>query len=101
MIKEKTGLAGALARVAQVTRLVRPAPAVPPPPYVKCAGCGKGGRDDQHVPDPDQFVRVKGETPGKEKAEGEIKTIDAAPVWCAPCGAWYHAIGCYSTHRHD
>jgi hypothetical protein len=100
VIKMKTGLAGILERAGQVTRLVRPAPAAAPPPYVKCAGCGKGGRGDQQVPDPDQFVKVKGETPGTEKAEGDIKLIDAAPVRCS-CGRWYHAIRCYSLHHHD
>lgn len=96
----KTGLAGVLDRIASVLRLVRPVDTAPHYPYTRCGGCGKGGRDDQHVPDPDQFVKVKGETPGKEKAEGDIKTIDAAPVWCAPCRKWYHAIKCYSLHRH-
>jgi hypothetical protein len=146
MIKMKTGLAGALQRAGQVARLVRPAPAVPPPPYVKCAGCGKGGRGDQQVPDPDQFTTKKGITPagdvvgnaaavpGKpavdvdavspvnwgafnsdpgaaaERASEEsarrggygpdIKLIDAAPIHCS-CGRWFHAIRCYSLHRHD
>lgn len=153
MIKMKTGLAGVLQRAGQVARLVRPAPTTPPPPYVKCAGCGKGGRNDQQVPDPDQFVKVKGENageaeeveegdvvgnaaavPGKpavdvdavgpvnwgafnsdpgaaaERASEEnarrggygpdIKLMDAAPIRCS-CGRWFHAIGCYSKHRHD
>ena len=99
MIKPKTGFAGVLERAGQVTRLVRPAPVATPPPFVKCGGCLKGGRNDQQVPDPDQFVRVKGEA--TEKAESDIKFTDAAPVWCPACGAWYHSIGCYSLHRHD
>lgn len=100
MIKLRTGLAGVLDRITSVVRLVRPVNTPPPPPYTRCTGCRKAGRDDQQVPDSDQFVKVKGETPGAEKTEGDIKLIDAAPVWCVPCGAWYHAIGCYSTHRH-
>jgi hypothetical protein len=105
MIKVKTGLAAVLERAAAVTRLVRPAPAVPPPPYVKCAGCHKGGRDDQQVPDPGQYKAVI-DTDGNPVPAGApgnsepVRLIDAAPVWCAPCGAWYHAVGCYSTHRH-
>lgn len=90
----------------------RPAPATAPPAYVKCAGCGRGGRPDQQVPDPAQFVNKLGSStgivgnaavvPAKTPDEGAaLRLTDAAPVWCAPCGAWYHAIGCYSLHRHE
>ncbi len=109
MIKLKIGGTDAfravLARVASVVQLVRPVDRPVPPPYTRCTGCGKGGRDDQQVPDPDQFTKVKtadgSGTPGTEKAEGDVKLIDAAPVWCWHCGSWFHAIGCYSTHRGD
>jgi hypothetical protein len=143
MIKEKTGLAGLLQRVADVARLVRPAPDRPVPPYVKCAACGQAGRDDQQVPDPAQFVNKPGQSgdvvgsaatvpaeapdpidvnwdafnvdPGaaaerlsqaraKREQDGtDVRLIDAAPVYCAApgCRAWFHAIGCYSLHRHD
>lgn len=141
MIKVKTGLAGVLQRVGQVVHLVRPAPAVTAPPFVRCASCRKGGRDDQQVPDPAQFTVKKGVTPAgdvvgnaaavpakapdpievniarlnlmpgveaarlsdeqakREKDGTAVKLTDAAPVWCEGCGAWYHAIGCYSRHR--
>lgn len=104
-VKEKTGLAGLLDRITSVVRLVRPVD-LPPPPYKTCAGCRQGGRDDQQVPDPDQYAR-KAKAVAKARADGqpepkdtEIETIDAAPVWCAPCGAWYHAVKCYSLHHH-
>lgn len=102
-------LAGLLERFTQVVRLVRPVGA-PAPAYVRCAGCRKGGRDDQGVPDPDQFMNKLGMSkdivgnaatvPGQTDA-AEVKLIDAAPVWCEDCRAWYHAIRCYSMHRHD
>lgn len=119
----------------------RPAPATTPPAYVKCAGCRRGGRDDQQVPDPAQFANKLGSSTGivgnaaavpakapdpievnvsrlnlapgveaarlsKEIADREkdgtlLRLTDAAPVWCATCHAWYHAIGCYSLHRHE
>jgi hypothetical protein len=132
----KTGLAGVLDRVATVLRLVRPVD-LPPPPYERCAGCRRSGRDDQHVPDPDQFNKPKAKVkqvgdpatvpadvdddtpswaafntdPGaaaerlsqtrarQEKEGSDVRLIDAAPVWCGTCRAWYHAIGCYSTHK--
>lgn len=86
-------------------RLARPAVAMPPP-FESCAGCRKAGRDDQQVPEPSQFTKIIGKAkvadldaapePVKEEA---IKLIDAAPVRCTTCGAWYHAVGCYSLHR--
>lgn len=142
----RTGLAGFLDRVTSVIRLVRPVDR-PPPPYKTCAGCRRGGRDDQHVPDPDQFTTKKGVTaegdvvgnpaavPGKPAVDvdaevdgfihygsgdpgiqaarisddlarrggygPDVKLMDAPPVWCAPCGKWYHAIKCYSLHKHN
>lgn len=147
MLKLKTdgrdALRGVLARVTSVVHLVRPVD-TPIPPYERCAGCRKGGRNDQAIPDPDQFTTRKGVTPAgdvvgnaaavpakapdpievnfdrlnfdpgaeagrlsdekfkREKDGTAVKLIDAAPVWCDTCRAWYHAIGCYSTHRaHD
>jgi hypothetical protein len=136
-IPARDTLAGLLERFTQVVRLVRPVGA-PAPAYVRCAGCRKGGRDDQAVPDPDQFVKAKTQKvvgdpatvpadvedepvawggfntdPGaaaerlsdlrakQEKDGTAVKLIDAAPVWCDECRAWYHAIKCYSLHRHD
>lgn len=108
MIKPKTGLVGVLDRITSVVRLVRPVDTTPHYPYTRCGGCGKGGRDDQQVPDPDQFVKPKtvadtvkaiGDASTAPVKDAEIKLIDAAPVWCAPCRKWYHAVKCYSLHR--
>lgn len=111
MTKPKTdALRSILARATSVIRLVRPVD-LPIPPYKTCAGCGHGGRNDQHVPDPDQYVTKKGVTragdvvgnvvtvPVAPVKDVEVKLIDAAPVWCAPCGRWFHAVKCYSLHR--
>ncbi len=137
MIKLKTGLAAVLDRAAAVARRIRPATDTPPPPFERCAGCRRAGRDDQQVPDPDQFVNKLGQAskvvghpavdvdapapfnpasfnldPGAAAARlsrdetrrggyaPDVKLIDAAPVHCS-CGQWFHAIGCYSTHRTD
>ena len=76
MLKLKTDgrdtLRGILARVTSVIRLVRPVD-TPPPPYTRCAGCGRGGRDDQSVPDPDQFNRPKAEV----KRIGDLASVPA------------------------
>ena len=127
--------------VRAVRAVVRPAPAIEPPPYTRCAGCGKAGRDDQQIPDPDQFkpvidadgnplppvaparpavdvdapvegfIHYGSGDPGAQAARisddnarrggygPDIKLVDAAPVRCS-CGRWYHAIKCYSLHRH-
>lgn len=142
MIVAKTGLAGLLDRITSVVKLVRPVDP-PAPAYVRCAGCRQGGRDDQLVPDPDQFTTKKGVTPAgdvvgnastvpslveddepmnlgafnsdpgaaaerlsehrarQEREGGYVKLVNAAPVWCATCKAWYHAVRCYSLHRHS
>lgn len=97
------GLPGRLGRLARRRTVV-----APPTPYTRCAGCGKGGRDDQQVPDPDQFTKPKAVpvVTGAATAEvhdevcgGDLKLIDAAPVWCGDCRAWFHAVQCYSLHR--
>lgn len=77
-VKERTGLSGLLDRVTSVVRLVRPVE-VPPPAYVKCAGCRRGGRDDQQVPDPDQFTTRRGVT-----AAGDVVGNAAAVPAKAP-----------------
>lgn len=94
-----------------VGRLARPTAEKPAPPYRKCAACERGGRDDQHVPDPDQFTTKKGVTPAGDVVGNAatvpaedgtaVKLIDAPPVWCAGCRNWFHAIQCYSLHRHN
>jgi len=56
----------------------------------RCSGCLERHRDDQQVPDPGQFT-------GKELG-GELRMVDAPMIHCL-CGGWYHAIGCFSTHR--
>lgn len=115
MIKAKTGLAGVLERLALVARLVRPVDP-PAPPYERCAGCRRGSRDDQQVPDPAQFTTKKGVTPAGDvvgnaatvpakvfdpvEAAVAVALTDAPPVWCARCRSWYHAVGCYSLHTH-
>jgi hypothetical protein len=147
MIKMKDGLASltaALEHVGRAVRITRPGPAAARPPFTRCAGCGKAGRDDQKVPDPaqytdklgtsdgivgnaavvparpavdtdapvDTFIHYGSGDPGAQAARisqeevrrggyaPDVKLIDAAPVRCS-CGRWYHAIRCYSIHRHD
>lgn len=82
----------------RLTQLVhRPTPAGPPP-YRRCDGCNQSThpvRDSQNVPDPAAFT---GLYPGEEHG-GVIATVQAAPIWCAPCGAWFHAVDCYSRHH--
>lgn len=84
----------------------RPKP--PTPAFKTCAGCGTasgGAGNSQKVPDPAQFVA--GYAPAGRHAAPEptevtsVLTIDAAPVWCTTCRRWFHAIRCYSLHRHD
>jgi len=96
------GLPGLLARVGAVARLA-PARPAPVPAYTTCHACGKAGRDDQRVPDPEQFTAEEpstGRHAARELSEVDLKLVDAAPVWCGPCRRWFHAIGCYTLHRH-
>jgi hypothetical protein len=63
---------------------------------VRCAGCGQRHRDDQAVPDPDQFTGTD-----RRNADGSpraIVVVEAPMVWCL-CGQWFHAVGCFSEHR--
>lgn len=45
-----------------------------------------------------EAARLSDEEAKRKKDGTAVKLIDAAPVWCPSCRAWYHAIGCYSTH---
>lgn len=82
-------------------------PKAPTPAFKTCALCGTAAGapgNSQKVPDPDQFtpkVDASGQPRAEtaEEAKAPLRTIDAAPRWCAACRKWFHAVGCYSTHR--
>jgi hypothetical protein len=62
-----------------------------------CAGCGDVDHADpgsQLVPDPAQFDPQRA-----VERKGALTTVTARKVWCDDCRGWYHAVGCYSTHR--
>ncbi len=109
-----------LTNMGRVARIIPGATPAPPSPFERCAGCRQAGAADgnsQKVPDPAQFEPRRRQGIGADglpttssvgterlpavRDEATIRYVDAAPVWCEHCLKWFHAVGCYSSHRAD